>query len=76
MLSVAVDMINGIHGLLRMKGQRQGKEKKKTKNWTNNNISYVFGPVTSRKENCESVRRSFRPAGSLTYCVCVGGEDF
>lgn len=43
-------------------------------NSTNNNISYVFGPVTSRKENCESVRRSFKPAGSLTYCVSAGWE--
>lgn len=44
------------------------------KRGTNTNISYGFSPVTSTKENHESVRKSYRPAGSLTYCVPVGWE--
>lgn len=37
-------------------------------------LATSFGPVTSRKENCESIWRCFRLAGSLTYCVSVGWE--
>lgn len=66
MLSEAVDMINGIRGTMERKtdnGEKRG---------TNNNISYVFSPVTSTKENHKSIWKSYRPAGSLTYCISVG----
>lgn len=66
-------VINGIFGTFRTKGGGGEKKNKKNKG-TNNNIWYVSGLMTSRKENCKTGRRSLRPAGGLTYCISAGWE--